>query len=159
MMLRHVGTLFALAALACSTTPTGPSAFSGAAGLQPSASVNRSEIDFGQPVLLTLTLTNPTSDPITLHFNSCQVTPFVANLVGTVVVPSGGGWVCAASLSQVTIAPGASQTYTFEWAGSPGLATELPDLSRLPAGPYYFYARVNAREGTYTTARFLVTHR
>ena len=68
-------------------------------GLQMNASVSRTSIAAGEETELTVTLANPTPAPITLHLGSpCYILPYVKNMAGTIVMPGGGGWMCAQSI-------------------------------------------------------------
>ncbi|HKR56480.1 MAG TPA: BsuPI-related putative proteinase inhibitor [Gemmatimonadales bacterium] len=147
------GTFVVLAALACSQ----PVGLTGATGLRSSATVDRDSISSGQRVNLTVTLTNSSPDPVTLHLDQgcASVLPYVSDVLGKVLVPS-GGWVCPAELTTLSFAPGESKQWTFAWAGGSLSPSELPEAGGLPPGEYYFYATLAANEGTYTTPRFLI---
>jgi hypothetical protein len=71
-------------------------------------------------------------------------------------MPSGGGWVCAAVISQLTLGPGETQRVSFQWAGGANPPSELPEAGSLPPGIYSFYATLNAREEALSTPHFLV---
>jgi hypothetical protein len=153
----RVGVFLVLGTLGCSSM-NGPRLASLSAGVNLSGSVNRTAIKSGEPLLFTVTLTNVTADSITLHFSSgCHVLAYVSSLAGIVVMPARGGWVCAAVVTQLTLGPGETQQERFEWAGGSELATELPVIGdTLPAGDYYIYAKLDAREASLSTQRFRI---
>ncbi|HWZ28485.1 MAG TPA: hypothetical protein VNX15_07980 [Gemmatimonadales bacterium] len=147
MSVCRVGAFLVLGALACSS-------MSGPQRVTLSASVNRTEIKSGEPVIMTVSLTNPNPDAVTLTVSGCPIRPYVATLAGAVVMPSGGSWVCTAQISRLTLGPGETQQQAFEWARASGLATELPEVPSLPPGVYNFYATLVAQEETLSTQRF-----
>lgn len=152
MNLRRWAGFAVLAVFACSE-PTG--LFDTA--LQVSSSVSRTSVAPGEETVLTVTLTNPSSSPITLHLaDPCQFRPYVANLAGTIVAPGGGGWVCAAVITPLTIGPRGSQAFSFVWAGETSFGAAMPPGDSLPAGDYRLYATLAATEGTYETPRYVI---
>jgi len=158
MTVRRWTAVAVLAAFACSEPSSGPRTLLRDTGVQTSASVSRTSIEPGQETELTVTLANPTSEPVTLHFGSgCQVVAYVTDHAGTVIAPAGGGWVCVAVLTQLTLGPGETKTYTWGWAGGSDFASQLSQAGSEPPGNYYFYATMAAAEGTYDTPKFLVT--
>ena len=156
MTLRRWAAFAVLAAAACSESPSGLASLRDT-GLSISSGVSRTSIDSGQRVDLSVTLTNTSDHPVTLHFNSgCHVLPYVTTLTGTVVAPGGGGWLCTAALTQLTFGPGESKTFTWAWAGGSDFAGGLAQAGSEPKGDYSFYASMTAAEGTYDTPRFLI---
>ena len=70
------------------------------------ATVSTQSFVAGRTDTITITLTNTTADAATLHFSGgCQILPYVTDANGSVVRPSGGGWMCTAALSHRTLAP------------------------------------------------------
>lgn len=126
-------------------------------GLTLGAAVSSSSLAAGQSDTITITLTNTTPVAVTLHFTSgCQILPYITDTQGNVLLPSGGGWMCTAALSQRSLAPHEAQTARFVWTGSTKFDAELP-LSTLPSGTYYVSATLHASEAQLTTALLPVT--
>ena len=115
------------------------------------ATASARELVVGTPVTLRVILTNDGTKPVTLHFNSgCQILPYIRNTRGINVLPEGGGWMCTAALTQLTLLPGQSETREYKWTGSTAFQSEMP-LRPLPSGRYFFAAEVESREGTLRT--------
>lgn len=110
-------------------------------------SASASDVPRGLPTTIRATVANDGSESVTLHFrDSCQINPYVRNAAGEIVLPAGGGWGCAAMLTDLTLPPGKSVTREFIWTGSDSFGTEMP-LRSLPAGKYLFSVEVPASEG------------
>ena len=115
------------------------------------ATADRREVVAGTPVTLRIVLTNEGTRAVTLHFNSgCQILPYIRDTRGINVVPDGGGWICTAALSELTLAPGQAETREYKWTGSTAFQSEMP-VRPLPPGRYYFAAEVESREGKLRT--------
>jgi hypothetical protein len=127
--------------VACGASPTAPSA-DGPFRLTVSAS--RSVIPAGETATITFRLQNVGSGPQTLHFgDACQLMPYVANGLGLIVYPQGGGWGCATVITSLTLAPGEVKTEEVHV----GSAAQGPDrYVQLGAGQYSAYAKVPSSE-------------
>jgi len=120
----------------------------GANHVRLTVSASASEVTRGSPVNLHVTLVNEGTQAVTLHFgDSCQINPYIQNMVGEVVLPGGGAWACLTVLTSLTLAPQGSVSRDFVWRGSTDFASEMP-LRPLPAGMYFFSAKVPAGEMT-----------
>lgn len=109
------------------------------------------EISPGDTARIVATLTNTNSRAVTLHFSSgCQILYYVENAAGEVVEPEGGGWVCAAVLTSIELAAGASHTRVFSWTGQRvryDPATWQPLHEPIPSGEYRTYAALDGVVG------------
>ena len=115
------------------------------------ATASARELVAGTPVTLRVILTNEGTKPVTLHFNSgCQILPYIRDTRGINVIPEGGGWMCTAALTELTLAPGQSEIREYKWTGSTAFQSEMP-VRPLPSGRYYFAAEVESKEGTLRT--------
>jgi hypothetical protein len=137
-----VGSLLLCLTLACGPELSAPAA----AGLSLRVAVTSTDIQAGQPDTITVTLANANPYPVTLRFASgCHVLPYIRDARGAIVLPDGGGWLCSAMLTQLTLAAGQQEVDTYIWAGSTVFASEMPTRS-LPAGVYRISAAMSARE-------------
>ena len=92
----------------------------------------------GTPDTIRITAMNTSDRAVTLHFPSgCQITPYVRNAAGQLIVPAGGGWVCTEVLTTLEFQPQESKTQSFVWS-----------TDSLPPGPYSVYATFAATEGS-----------
>ena len=120
----------------------------GANQVRLTVSASSSEVTRGTPVNLHVTLVNEGMEAVTLHFgDSCQINPYIRNLGGEIVLPGGGAWGCLTVLTSLTLAPQGSVSRDYIWRGSTDFASEMP-LRPLPAGRYFFSAKVPAGEMT-----------
>jgi hypothetical protein len=120
----------------------------GANHVRLTVSASSSEVTRGSPVNLHVTLVNEGTQAVTLHFgDSCQINPYIRNLGGEIVLPGGGAWGCLTVLTSLTLAPQGSVSRDYVWRGSTDFASEMP-LRPLPAGRYFFSAKVPAGEMT-----------
>jgi hypothetical protein len=120
----------------------------GANHVRLTVSASASEVTRGSPVNLHVTLVNEGTQAVTLHFgDSCQINPYIRNLAGEIVLPGGGAWGCLTVLTSLTLAPQGSVSRDYVWRGSTDFASEMP-LRPLPAGRYFFSAKVPAGEMT-----------
>lgn len=120
----------------------------GANQVRLTVSASASEVTRGSPVNLHVTLVNEGTQPVTLHFgDSCQINPYIRNAAGEIVLPGGGAWGCLTVLTSLTLAPQGSVSRDYAWTGSTDFASEMP-LRPLPAGVYFFSAKVPAGEMT-----------
>lgn len=99
------------------------------------------ELPLGRVDTLDFQLENIGRERINLTFPSgCQLLPYIADAgTGQIVHPAGGGWVCTAALSYLSLAPGDVRPLRIGIrGGAPQLAiyTEFP----LEAGQYAAYA-------------------
>lgn len=144
--------LFTLAA-ACSATVTGPQPDA----LRLSATTSTSDVPPGGKAVVTFRLENRASTPAVIPFpNSCHVMPYVATRPSsTIVYPAGGGWTCAAILTELVVpANGAVTTELTLVKGQHGIGQ-----AGLPAGEYAVFARMEARDRTIESAPVVVTLR
>lgn len=151
--MRPIFVALAVAALsACSASSTEPSltaaqARVGLSTVRLDMTASTIRVPPGVRDTLHATLTNDGPTAVTLHFPSgCIMLPYIRNSAGTIVLPSGGGWICTAVIGVVTLSPGESRTADFIWDGHDVFATEMPLLGRLPAGTYYATVEVLATE-------------
>lgn len=139
MSRRGTTLLFFVAALSCSTAPTGPTALPEAGGLRLEGSISSPSLRLGERALLTFRLSNLTNEPIRLDFSSgCQVTLFIESAGGTDVYPR-GGYACTLALTSLTLSPFGDHVRTMEVYGDriePAIYTGYP----LPVGRYRAYA-------------------
>jgi hypothetical protein len=120
----------------------------GANQVRLTVSASSPEVTRGSPVKLHVTLVNEGTQAVTLHFgDSCQINPYIRNAAGEIVLPGGGAWGCLTVLTSLTLAPFESVSRDFVWAGSSDFVSEMP-LRPLPAGMYFFSAKVPAGEVT-----------
>ena len=141
MITRMFTPLVAAAMLACAHEPLAPSS---GAGVSLSLSVSREVIQAGQLDTITIVLRNTTNRAVTLSFGSgCQLLPYIADARGTVVLPSGGAWMCTAIVTTLTLAPGETRSSILVWTGTTEFASEMP-LRSLPPGRYSIWARLPA---------------
>ncbi len=111
-------------------------------------SASAREVAAGTPVVLRITLTNEGAEAVTLHFRAgCQILPYLRRSRGEFAIPSGGGYICTAALTQLSLAPGESRVREHVWTGSTAFQSEMP-LVPLARGRYYFTAEVPADEAT-----------
>jgi hypothetical protein len=138
-----------LGLVACSGSTEPPSSVDvGGNTVTLSVAASGNEIVGTSPVTFTIRLMNEGTQGVTLHFSSgCQISPFIRTSVGAVVLPSGGGWICTAALTELTLAAGESVVREYVWTGSTDFRSEMP-LRPLPKGRYLFSAEVPSAEGT-----------
>jgi hypothetical protein len=142
------------AAVACGSSPTSPDQ---TGPVRLTAQINRTEITTGGTAVVSFRLENVTANPITLNFPSgCQVQPFIAKRPSNdVIYPGGGGWVCPAVVTSLTLAPhSVSVTELNVGAGAAAF-----DIVSLAPGEYSFFARVESREHTLESPRVTLTVR
>ena len=98
----------------------------------------------GENTTLTVTLTNTLEEEVQLVFpTQCQALIFIRNTAGRVLTPENGDYDCADVPSLLTLAAGASKSYTVQWGG--GIAFGPAGSStRVPAGSYYAWAELRA---------------
>lgn len=105
------------------------------------ASIGRSTLRLGDTTSILFRLRNLGADSITLTFgSSCQILPYVRGQhSGHVVYPGGGGWVCAAVITRLTLAPGAEHVLpVVVHGGAP--AETVYSYVPLPPGDYLAFA-------------------
>ena len=109
----------------------------------------------GENTTLTVTLTNTLEEEVELLFpTSCQALIFIRNAQGRVSTPEDGTYECASVPSRVTIAVGATKTYTVTWGG--GIECVLAgSFPRVPAGTYF--ASAELRADNYTAIAFPIS--
>jgi hypothetical protein len=116
-------------------------------GISLTLSVSPARISPGDTARLTARLTNHTPLPVRLDFSSgCQVLFYVESAEGKVVEPGGGGWMCAAVLTHLQLAPGETKTQVYAWTGQArghDPQTFRPVYTPHPAGSYRAYATLN----------------
>jgi hypothetical protein len=116
----------------------GPSAE--AEGLVLSLEASPLEISPGDTVRIVARLTNTNRRTVTLGFGSaCQIMPYVENAAGEVVMPQGGGWICAAVITSLRLEPGQTAQREFTWTGQTTRYEPpmwQPIQEPLPAGQY-----------------------
>ena len=72
----------------------------------------------GETTTLTVSITNTLEEEVELVFpTSCQALIFIRNASGRVFTPENGTYACAAVPSLLTIAVGATKSYTMQWGG------------------------------------------
>jgi hypothetical protein len=131
--------VIALGALGCNTGPR-------SSAVVLSVSASRTELQPGQVDTIVVTTTNATDQSVTLNFpSSCQVVPYVRQVGGTVVLPSGGAWGCRQVLTQLQLAPRESVRGVYVWSGSDAFVSGMP-LRSLPPGEYEVFANLQAQE-------------
>ncbi len=115
-------------------------------GLVLEASLSSPSIAEGQADTITVTITNTTSSEITLHFSSgCQIRTFVTNILGRIVAPPQGGWVCTTNLTSRTLVPHEAQSVSFVWSGGRDFSPAILPRT-LPPGLYHVFATLDAYE-------------
>jgi len=145
------GILFVAAA--CGGDIAGPA---GADGLTLEVAVSSPSIEFGEVDTITATLANKTSSRIDLTFpSSCQIVPYVTNLVGTIVAPPGGSRPCLTVIGSRTLEPHEVQTTRFLWLGAADF-TGSTRGGRLPGGVYRVYVTLEAYDVQLTSRRVTV---
>lgn len=106
---------------ACSDAPSGTTTdvrrlLPLSSGLELGIAVSPARIQVGDSARVTVTLTNRTDAPVTLHFGSgCQLHYEVTTLAGDPVPPQGGGYMCTAALTTLSLEPGETETQHFRW--------------------------------------------
>lgn len=98
----------------------------------------------GENTTLSVTLTNTLAEEVELVFpTSCQALIFIRNASGRVLTPENGTYACATVPSRLTLAAGATKTYTVQWGG--GIEFGPAGTStRVPPGSYYASAELRA---------------
>lgn len=100
-------------------------------------SLSTNSITRGQSTTITVTLTNDEEFDVQMSFpTACQARLFIRNVQGAYVTPPNGNHNCASVQTFLSLAPGESRSYTYQWSGEtqygpPGSGTPLP------AGTYY----------------------
>jgi len=109
----------------------------------------------GESTTLTVKITNTLDEEVELVFpTQCQALIFIRNASGRVLTPENGDHVCASVPSLLTLAAGASKSYTMEWGG--GIAFGPAGTStRVPPGTYY--ASAELRADNYLAIAFPIT--
>ena len=108
----------------------------------------------GENSTLTVTLTNTLEDEVQLVFpTSCQALVFIKSAAGRIMTPA-SAYECAAVPSLLTLAAGASKTYTFVWGGGVEFGP-AGTSTRLPPGSYY--ASAEMRADNYLAIAFPIT--
>jgi len=131
--------LVALLGNACGSAATAPSRQD---PLRFDAQITQSRLAPGDTATATFTLRNVSSQTITLGFSStCQILPQVADRRTQQVVYPRGGWVCAAMITRLVLAPGESSTQQLQVRAA--AAANYPFVA-LPPGDYETYAQVDA---------------
>lgn len=148
-MTRALSALALLALAACQAVVDAEPRFdeSRQEGVSLTLSVSPARISPGDTARLTARLTNHTHLPVRLDFSSgCQILFYVENAEGKVVEPGGGGWMCAAVLTHLQLAPGETKTQVYHWTGQAHghhPTTFKPVYTPHPAGSYRAYATLN----------------
>lgn len=102
--------------------------------------LSRTTVTEGTLLPMTVTLTNTTGRPITFEGNTCPYNVYeVQDAVGERIDPRIELILCAAYTQIVTLAPGASKTWSVEWNAS----RFAPERSARPNGPQQ--VRIRAR--------------
>ena len=98
----------------------------------------------GETTTLTVAITNTLEEEVELVFpTSCQALVFIRSASGRVFTPENGTYACAAVPSLLTIAAGATKSYTTQWGG--GIEFGPAGTStRVPPGTYYASAELRA---------------
>ena len=130
------------ALLACHREPFAPSA---AEGLTLSLTLSGTQLQRGEPDTIAVTITNTNRYSVSLSAGGCPVVFYVTDVRGVTVVPSGGGWVCIAIISRLTLAPGERQTRTFVW-----------ETNSFASGRYSVYGTFSAEDVHLETPRAAV---
>jgi hypothetical protein len=123
---------------ACGASPTEPAP---QAPLRLDGRITQPVIGPGDAATLTFTLRNVSSRIVTMGFpSSCQLMPYVMErTTQRIVYPSGGGWVCLAVITGLTLAPGESHPREVQVRAAE-VTTQVPAL--LPPGEYEAFARL-----------------
>jgi hypothetical protein len=87
----------------------------------------------GESDTITVTLTNTSSDTLSLGVGGCPLVVFVKDARGATVVPAGGDWFCIEILKRLTLASGEHETAPFIW-----------DTQSLVPGVYSVYGTFSA---------------
>lgn len=102
--------------------------------------LSRTTVTEGTPLPMTVTLSNTTGRPITYEANTCPYNVYeVEDAAGQRIDPRIELILCAAYTQIVTLAPGASKTWSVEWNAS----RFAPERSARPNGPQQ--VRIRAR--------------
>ena len=133
----RVALLLALAS-ACASSPTTPDQ---AGPVRLTAQIDRGQISSGQTAVATFRIDNTSSQSVSLSFGSgCQVLKFIARRPSDeIVYPSGGGWACIATPTQLTLLPRSSTVQQLKVV----TGSTLPDHITLGAGEYAIYATLD----------------
>jgi hypothetical protein len=86
-----------------------------ASGLQLRLTSDRSAYKAGDPVMLTLTVTNPGATPVTLQFPSAQQYDFEVRRGGQAIWRWSAGRMFTQALTSLTIGPGEKRVFTQTW--------------------------------------------
>jgi hypothetical protein len=77
---------------------------------------SRAETGRGEPVTIDVAVTNPNDHQVTLGFPmGCNLVYGVASPDGTVIQPSGGGYICVAVGSMIRLEPGETKWRRAAW--------------------------------------------
>lgn len=102
-------------------------------GLQLGITVSPTRIQVGDSARVTVTLTNRSDAPITLHFGSgCQLHYEVRTPAGDSVPPEGGGHACTQALTSLSLQPGETSAQHFRWTHT---RYDYPPYTRAFQGP------------------------
>ena len=113
-------------------------------GLELTVHVDRFDMNAAAIPSFTRSLRNTSDEPLTIVFASCGVLPYIGQLLGGLVYPSGGAWVCGGSVESVTLAPGAALI------DRNGISVGPPmpgDVIMLEPGRYRAFAETELRLG------------
>lgn len=98
--------------LACGTEPTG---LDSDKGLKLSVALSATQLEVGEPLTITVTLTNTTLRHKVLTVGDCALLFQVNDASGARVIPPGSGWICTLSVRRRVLAPHASESASFVW--------------------------------------------
>ena len=132
-----------------------------AMGIVLSVAVPRQALVPGDTARIQTSVRNTNSFPVTLNFAAgCQVLYYVEDAGGQVVAPDGGGWMCAAAVTSLTLGPGAVETRTFEWTMERTIRNGTrAHAEPLPPGRYQVYATLDSEAVRLRTSPVPITLR
>lgn len=147
--------LLTAAAMTACANPNKPSA-DGPVRLR--GGINQAIINRGEAATLSFRLENVGQSPVTLNFaSSCQIQPYITDRrTAQIVHPAGGGWACLTVVTQLELAPGASETVDVQVRSADVAA--YPFVALAP-GEYEAYAKVEASQYKLRSASITFTVR
>lgn len=119
------------------------------ARLELGVSISALEISAGDPLTIGLSVRNPHAYVVQLSFSStCQLVYGIEAPAGELVAPPGGGWICGAAITRLSLGPGESVSQTVTWNAH---RYANGSWEPVPAGIYRVFAALgqgmNARSG------------
>jgi len=112
-------------------------------GLRLEIALARDTVAVGDTNVVTMRLVNQNNEPVRLDFPStCQIQPFVESADSEPRIPGGGGWVCGAAFTSLTVPANGAVTREFHLRAVDNTTGQLGYV--LSPGSYRVYAVLQA---------------